>query len=69
MEMLIFLNGILFACNVLLFAKMCIRQKAKTDAAVPASESMGDGTKLTPEMQWKSLLEYTGGVTEDGNDD
>jgi hypothetical protein len=68
MEMLIFLNGMLFVCNVALLAKVCIRQKSKPDTAVSTLVTEGND-KLTPEEQWKNMLEYTGDATEGRNDD
>lgn len=55
MEMLIFLNGALFVCNVLLLWQ--VMKKPKADAP---DETKTETKETTAQKQWDNLLSYTG---------
>jgi hypothetical protein len=58
MEILIFLNGILFALCALSFVQ-CVRDKKKKFPPAPSELPM-DEKKLTPDEQWRNMLSFTG---------
>ncbi len=58
MEMLIFLNGILFTINVLHIIKDVRCRKGETLNL--AGEKELEGEKLTPSEQWENMMNYDG---------
>ncbi len=62
MEMLIFLNGALFVCNLMLL--LHVVKKPKTEMQI---EAKADAKRNTTQQQWDNLLSYNGeaqGVSE-----
>lgn len=55
MEMLIFLNGALFVCNVLLLWQ--VAKKPKADVPI---EAKTETQEAATQKQWDNLLSYTG---------